>query len=72
MSIQVETEGWVIYDVVFVPKFQFPSARKAVCVQLSSLLTLAKLDKQWKVPTLCTFGMEAPLASTYLVEIYVG
>lgn len=50
----------VIYDVVFVSKFQFPSAQKAVRVHLPSLLTLAKQDNQWKVPTLCKFGMEGP------------
>lgn len=49
----------VIYDVVFIPKFQFPSAQKAVHVQVSSLLTLAQQDNQWKVPTLCKFGMGA-------------
>lgn len=50
----VENRGLsvLIYDVVVVSKFQFPSAQKAVHVHLPSLLTLAKQDNHWKVPTL--------------------
>lgn len=57
MAIQV-TEC-VIYDVVFVPIFKVP--KKSVHVQLSSLLTLAQQDNQWKVPTLCTHGSPVSL-----------